>query len=247
MTAFGPYPARVVDVHDGDTVVLDIDLGFDHLISGRDWDGRTRLSCRVFGINAPELVTAAGKAARAYAQEFLAPGDRVTVVSYGWDKYGGRFDGYRVVTESNDRVVYLTPAQAQRFLNNWWIGTTKWVNLPWGQRHRIWQLSGRKIPADRPSVTATPLVDQTATIGQNFTYTFAANTFTNPDNSSPNYVYSARRTNGLFLPGWLTFNPLTRTFFGKPPTGSAGTYSIRVFAQDAFGRVYSDDFNIVVS
>jgi endonuclease YncB( thermonuclease family) len=93
MTAFGPYPARVVDVHDGDTVVLDIDLGFDHLISGRDWDGRTRLSCRVFGINAPELVTAAGKAARAYAQEFLAPGDRVTVVSYGWDKYGGRFDG----------------------------------------------------------------------------------------------------------------------------------------------------------
>jgi hypothetical protein len=154
---------------------------------------------------------------------------------------------YRVVTESNDRVVYLTPAQAQRFLNNWWIGTTKWVNLPWGQRQRIWQLSGRKIPADRPSVTATPLVDQTATIGQNFTYTFAANTFTNPDNSSPNYVYSARRTNGLFLPGWLTFNPLTRTFFGKPPTGSAGTYSIRVFAQDAFGRVYSDDFNIVVS
>jgi endonuclease YncB( thermonuclease family) len=84
MTAFGPYPARVVDVHDGDTVVLDIDLGFDHLISGRDWDGRTRLSCRVFGINAPELVTAAGKAARAYAQE---------LVSYGWDKYGGRFDG----------------------------------------------------------------------------------------------------------------------------------------------------------
>lgn len=92
MADFGPYPARVIRVHDGDTVVLDIDLGFDHLISGVDLDGKTRLSCRVFGINAPELSTMAGQNAKAYAETLLPVGARCEVTSHGWDKYGGRFD-----------------------------------------------------------------------------------------------------------------------------------------------------------
>jgi endonuclease YncB( thermonuclease family) len=93
MKVFGPYPARVDLVHDGDTVYLSIDLGFDHLISSRDFDDRPRLACRVYGINAPELNTDAGKAARDYAQKLLPVGSRVLVVSRGWDKYGGRFNG----------------------------------------------------------------------------------------------------------------------------------------------------------
>ncbi len=40
MTTFGPYPARCVSLHDGDTVTLDIDLGFDHIISGQDFAGK---------------------------------------------------------------------------------------------------------------------------------------------------------------------------------------------------------------
>jgi endonuclease YncB( thermonuclease family) len=90
---FGPYPAEIVAIHDGDTMTLNVDLGFDHIISGLDLDGKTRMACRVFGINAPELSTVAGKAALAYAQTLIKVGDRVTVVSHGWDKYGGRFDG----------------------------------------------------------------------------------------------------------------------------------------------------------
>jgi endonuclease YncB( thermonuclease family) len=93
LQTFGPYPARCAAIHDGDTATLDIDLGFDHLISGQDWDGKTRLSCRVYGINSPELSTDAGKAALAYAQTLLKPGDICQVLSHGWDKYGGRFDG----------------------------------------------------------------------------------------------------------------------------------------------------------
>jgi endonuclease YncB( thermonuclease family) len=73
MSAFGPYPARVQTVHDGDTIYLDIDLGFDHLISARDFDGHPRLACRVYGINAPELSTEAGKAAALFAQTLLPP------------------------------------------------------------------------------------------------------------------------------------------------------------------------------
>ena len=83
----------MVALHDGDTVTLDIDLGFDHLISGVDWEGKTRLACRVFGMNAPELSTAEGKVAHAYAETLLKAGDVVGVTSHGWDKYGGRFDG----------------------------------------------------------------------------------------------------------------------------------------------------------
>lgn len=93
MATFGPYPARVAAIHDGDTMTLDIDLGFDHIISGLDFAGKTRLACRIFGINAPELSTDAGKEALAFAQTLVKPGDLVTVLSHGWDKYGGRFDG----------------------------------------------------------------------------------------------------------------------------------------------------------
>lgn len=102
MAVFGPYPAMVIKVHDGDTVLLAIDLGFDHLIEPVDFDGKTRLSCRVFGINAPELNTDAGKAALAYAETLLSVGARVTVVSHGWDAYGGRFDGEITLPDGSD-------------------------------------------------------------------------------------------------------------------------------------------------
>jgi endonuclease YncB( thermonuclease family) len=99
---FGPYPARVDTVHDGDTVYLDIDLGFAHLISARDFDDRPRLACRVFGINAPELSTDEGQRARFFAESLLKPGDRCLVTSHGWDKYGGRFDGTITLADGRD-------------------------------------------------------------------------------------------------------------------------------------------------
>ena len=40
------YRAKLVKVHDGDTVTLDIDIGFGFCV---------RKPCRLFGINAPEL------------------------------------------------------------------------------------------------------------------------------------------------------------------------------------------------
>ena len=91
--SFGPYPAAVVDVHDGDTMTLAIDLGFDIQATER---------CRVYGINAPELSTQAGKDARAYALALVKPGDEVTVLSHGWDKYGGRFDGSVTLSDGRD-------------------------------------------------------------------------------------------------------------------------------------------------
>jgi len=114
---FGPYPARVVNVHDGDTVTLDIDLGFDHLISGTDFDGKTRLACRIFGINAPELSTTPGTDALDFARGLLKPGDRCQVVSHGWDKYGGRFDGTITLADGRDFAATMLAAGHAVVLN----------------------------------------------------------------------------------------------------------------------------------
>lgn len=81
---YGPYPAKINDWHDGDTCHLDVDLGFGLVLA---------LSCRCYGINAPELATAKGPAARTAALALAPVGTTVTVLSHGWDKYGGRFLG----------------------------------------------------------------------------------------------------------------------------------------------------------
>jgi endonuclease YncB( thermonuclease family) len=83
-TPYGPYPATVVRIHDGDTALVTLDLGF-----GINYT----ISCRFYGINAPELSTDAGKLARDHLASIMPNGSAVTILSYGWDKYGGRFDG----------------------------------------------------------------------------------------------------------------------------------------------------------
>jgi len=92
---FGPYPAVVVSEHDGDTMRLDVDFGWAIHIVGDP-------ACRVFGMNAPELNTDAGKAALAHLNELCPVGTRVRVISYHWDKYGGRFDGAITLPDGRD-------------------------------------------------------------------------------------------------------------------------------------------------
>lgn len=74
------YLAKVVRVVDGDTVHLDVDLGFYVELHDR--------SVRVQHIDSPELATEAGKNARAYAQGLLPVGSTVTLYSRVLDKYG---------------------------------------------------------------------------------------------------------------------------------------------------------------
>lgn len=98
----GPYKARIVDVHDGDTIHMDVDLGFGVIMAAYDLDDKPVLSCRAFGINARELHTELGDGDLLYAMSLLAPGDRVSVLSHGWDKYGGRFDGQILMPDGRD-------------------------------------------------------------------------------------------------------------------------------------------------
>lgn len=57
------YRATVLRVMDGDTVDLEVDLGLETL---------RRIRCRLAGIDAPELKTAEGQAAREHLVEILA-------------------------------------------------------------------------------------------------------------------------------------------------------------------------------
>lgn len=76
-------PGTVVEVHDGDTIVADVDLGY-HV--------RIRTAIRIDGLAAPELDRAGpGRAARDYLAGLLPPGAPITVVS---TKLLGRFEKY---------------------------------------------------------------------------------------------------------------------------------------------------------
>ena len=56
------YAAKLIEVIDGDTVDLLIDLGFGVHVKER---------CRLYGIDAPEMPTEAGKTAKAYLESLL--------------------------------------------------------------------------------------------------------------------------------------------------------------------------------
>lgn len=85
------YNARVVTVHDGDTLTLDVDLGFfTHVV----------VPFRILGMNARELSEPGGPEARDHLIELLPVGTSVTITSVKPDKFGGRYDA--VISWHND-------------------------------------------------------------------------------------------------------------------------------------------------
>jgi len=96
-----------------------------------------------------------------------------------------------------------------------------------------------------PPVVSNAIPDQSATVAVPYSFTFAANTFTDP-NGEP-LTYSAMLSGGGALPAWLSFNAATRTFSGTPGPGDVGAIMVRVTATDSAGGTAFDDFNLTVS
>ena len=99
------------------------------------------------------------------------------------------------------------------------------------------------------AVNSTPIVanaipDRPATVGTAFTYAFPANTFSDADGTT--LTYTAAKSDGTALPGWLTFTDSTRTFSGTPAATDTGTVTVKVTASDGTLSV-SDEFVITVS
>lgn len=77
------YRAKIIDVVDGDTLILHIDLGFEVIKKQR---------VRLSQINAPEIKTAAGKKSHQYLRDLCASIDEVAIKTNKVDIYG-RFLG----------------------------------------------------------------------------------------------------------------------------------------------------------
>ena len=66
------YQAKLFEVIDGDTVDLLIDLGFGVHVKER---------CRLYGIDAPEMPTAQGQAAKAYLESLIGAAKELYVAT----------------------------------------------------------------------------------------------------------------------------------------------------------------------
>lgn len=98
---------------------------------------------------------------------------------------------------------------------------------------------------DDPKVAAT-IPAQTATEDKAFTYTAPSGIFIDPDKADM-LTYSAKLANGSALPGWLKFNPATRTFSGTPDNDAVGVLSIRMIATDTSGRTAQTTFALTIA
>ena len=98
---------------------------------------------------------------------------------------------------------------------------------------------------DAPVVSGS-LNAQTATQNGGFSFTVPAGIFTDPD-TGDTLTLSATQADGSALPGWLAFNPPTRTFSGTPGNGDVGNLTIRVTATDSGNASVSTTFGLVVT
>ena len=105
------YDAIVTDVHDGDTVTVDVDLGFKAWLRG--------IRIRMYGINAPELSTPEGPVAQKFLAGLvaLAPGRRVTLETFKdrEDKYGGRWLGTLWIGGKNMNLAMIDGGHAKPY------------------------------------------------------------------------------------------------------------------------------------
>jgi Ca2+-binding RTX toxin-like protein len=99
-------------------------------------------------------------------------------------------------------------------------------------------------PNQAPMI-ANALADQTTIEDSTFSFTVPADTFVDPD-AEGTLAYSATLADGDPLPGWLSFDPATRTFSGTPPNG-VGPVSLKVTATDDGGLSVSDSFDVAVA
>jgi endonuclease YncB( thermonuclease family) len=99
-------PATVLRVVDGDTMKLVLDLG---------WNITLTTNCRVLGIDAPELATPEGKAARDFAVRLLPAGCKVTFISTKLDTYG-RPLGHVICANMKDFAAQMIDAGHARMM-----------------------------------------------------------------------------------------------------------------------------------
>ena len=89
------------------------------------------------------------------------------------------------------------------------------------------------------------IAQQKAIQDQEFTFTFAKDTFKEQDDGDT-LAYDAVQKDGTPLPSWLRFARSDRTFDGVPRDADVGTLVITVTAMDKGGATASTDFALKI-
>uniref|UniRef100_UPI003CFB4940 putative Ig domain-containing protein n=1 Tax=Pseudomonas sp. DC3200b2 TaxID=2804669 RepID=UPI003CFB4940 len=108
----------------------------------------------------------------------------------------------------------------------------------------IFALAVQDTPVNHAPTVAAPLADQSAKETTPFSYAIPAGAFTDVDNDT--LTFTATLADGSALPAWLKFDPATRTFSGTPDTNAAGTFNVKVTANDGKAGSVSDIFALAV-
>ncbi len=97
------YNAIIVSNYDADTARLDIDLGFGNWTKSQP--------IRVYGIDAPEMKTEEGKAAKAFVSTLIPPGTKVVLTTFkdAKEKYG-RYLGKITLPDGSDLAETIVAA-----------------------------------------------------------------------------------------------------------------------------------------
>lgn len=109
------YPADILRVTDGDTVVIAAPYLPQPL--------RPQLSVRVFGVDTPETGSRAkceaenqrGLAAKAFTRSVVRQATQHQVVLFDWDKYGGRVLGDIVLDGQSLRYLLIQQGYAREY------------------------------------------------------------------------------------------------------------------------------------
>jgi hypothetical protein len=96
-------------------------------------------------------------------------------------------------------------------------------------------------------VLDNPIADQTIDEDTPYSFTFAADTFSDVDTESGDTLsYTAMLDDGSALPSWLTFDMANRKFSGTPTNADVGKYNITVIAEDTLNMTAMDSFYLTV-
>ena len=95
-------------------------------------------------------------------------------------------------------------------------------------------------------VAAVDIADQSTNEDAGFSFTVAANSFSDVD-VGDTLTLSVTLADGNPLPAWLSFDPGTQTFSGTPLNDDVGALTIRVTATDTSGAAATQDFQVTVN
>ncbi len=201
------------------------------------------VSTQVAAINDPGLLTLAGTAAQGQALSTnLAENDGLSgPITYIWERSSDGSTGWAAIPGANGSSYTLTNADVDQY-----VRVAASYTDDQGFLENLSAVTAQVTGVNDAPVVQNGLTNQVATEDSLFNFTFAADTFYDPDGDA--LSYSASLADLSALPSWLAFDNTTRTFSGTPLTDAdTGSLNVVVYADDGSGQRASTSFNLLIT